>query len=74
MATRIGGKEAGGPAAMPKRPDQAPKEKVLEEEVDVSSADSFPASDPPAFTAVTRTGQPKDAKRQEQPAGKPPTA
>lgn len=32
-----------------------------EECIDMSSADSFPASDPPAFTVVTHTGRPKKA-------------
>ncbi|MBY0432111.1 MAG: hypothetical protein K2Q10_12990 [Rhodospirillales bacterium] len=41
-----------------------------EELADMASEDSFPASDPPSYTAVTHAGKPKDepVKPKERPA------
>ena len=45
-----------------------------EDEVELSSEDSFPASDPPSYTPVRRHGVPKDKHNpQRESPGKPET-
>ena len=39
------------------RPDEEDKDRHLEEEVDESLEESFPASDPPNFTRGAREGE-----------------
>ena len=39
----------------------------VNEAVDTSSEDSFPASDPPSFTPITHTGEPKKHPVQQKP-------
>jgi hypothetical protein len=57
-------KTGSDPRAPHRKVPQFQSEPENEDQVDVASEDSFPASDPPSYTSASHTGTPCETERQ----------
>ena len=53
------------PRAQGRKVPQYQSDPDQEDEVDLASEDSFPASDPPSYTAVSHTGNPCEQAKEK---------